>query len=185
MIMKAPREGRREARTEGPRTKGQTVLLAVRIFLLVLFQVTVVSRLGFFGAVPDVLLSYLVVLSVTGRRANGWKTLSVSGLALGFLADAIGGVGIPLLGLFYFLVGAVLPNLVRREERNALYELLVSFTVLLPIALLRAGITLLSALLTKVGGFSFLLCLRNVLLPELLGTLVFLLPVFLLFRGRD
>lgn len=179
------REGRSESRTEKPMTKGRMAFLAVRIFLLALIQVSVVSRLGFFGAAPDMLLCYIVVLSVTGRGVHRWKELSVSGLLLGFLADAIGGVGIPLLGLFYFLVGAVLPNLVRREERSALYELLVSFTVLLPTALLRGVVTLLSVLITGVSGFSFLLCFRSVLLPELLGTLVFLLPVFLLFRGRD
>ncbi len=166
-------------------TKGQAVLLAVRIFLLTLFQVSVVSRLGLFSAVPDMLLCYLVVLSVTGRRAHRWKVISLSGLALGFLTDAIGGVGLPLLGLFYFLVGAILPNLVRRGERSILRELLFSYTALLPVALLRGGITLLSTLLSTAGGFSFAVFLTHVFLPELLGTLVFLLPVFFLFRGRD
>lgn len=166
-------------------TKVRMALLAVRIFLLALFQVSVVSRLGFFGAVPDMLLCYIVVLSVTGSGIHRWRVISVSGLLLGFLSDAIGGVGIPLLGLFYFLVGAILPNLVRRFRKNAPLELLASFTVLLPTALLRGVVTLLSVLFAGVGGFSFFICFRSVLLPEFLGTLVFLFPTFLLFRGRD
>ena len=185
MIRKAYREKRSEIRAEEPMTKGRTVLLSVRIFLLALFQVSVVSRLGLFGAVPDMLLCYIVVLAVTGRGGSGWRTLALSGLILGFLCDAIGGVGVSLLGLFYFLVGALLPGLSRRDRGGALYELLLSYIFLIPVAVLRTGITLLSTFFVQTGGFSLQICMRSVLLPELFGTLVLMFPVFLIFRGRE
>lgn len=167
-------------RTQEPIKKGRMILLAVRIFLLVLVQTSMVSRLGFFGATPDIFLSFLIVLALRGE--SRWREVSVTGLAMGFLVDAIGGSFVGFSALFYFLVGAVAPNLHHREHRNIFEELLFFYVLLIPAALLGGGVTLFSSLLTAQGSFSFMICLRSVLLPELFGTLLFAFPVFLLFR---
>lgn len=181
----ARRDNKTENRTQEPMQKNRVILLAVRIFLLVLLQVCAISRIGFFGAVPDILLSYLVVLSVTGGGVSRWRSISVSGIFAGFLADAVGGVGFSVLPLFYFLVGAFCPHLMRRNFSGIGEELLFTYILLVPMALLREGVTLLTVLLGNANGFSFLVCFRSVLLPEFFGTLLFALPVFFLFRGRD
>ena len=177
-------DNRTESRTQEPMQKGRVLLLAVRIFLLVLLQVSVVSRIGFFGATPDVILAYLAVRTVTERGMRRWRRISLSGLFVGFLADAIGGVGVGLSTLFYFLVGAICPTLLRRGARNLFEGLLLSYALLLPVAVLKAGVTLLTVLLSDPSGFSFVICLTETLLPEFVGTLIFALPIFLIFRAR-
>lgn len=165
--------------------KGRTMLLAVRLFLLVIASCTVVTRIGFFGAVPDVILPCLVVLSLTLGGAASWKTVSVAGLCMGFLVDAIGGVGFGLLSPFYFLVGAFCPNLMRRNGGGILEQLVLFYLYLVPIAVLREGVTLVTLLLQRPNGFSLGVCFTNALLPEFFGTLLFALPVFSLFRERN
>ena len=182
MRVKHYKDNRTENRTQEPIKKGRIIFLAVRIFLLALVQVSVVSRIGFFGATPDILLSFIIVLSVTGRGRERWREISLTGLALGFLLDALGGVGIGLSALFYFLIGAAAPNLIHRTHRSIFEELLFFYAVLIPSALLGGVVTLLSVLLSVQGGFSFTVCLRTVLLPEFFGTLVFAFPIFFLFR---
>ncbi len=178
------KDNRTGNRTQEPMTKGRIIFLAVRIFLLVLVQVSVVSRIGFFGATPDILLAVIVTLSVTGGGADRWREISLTGLFMGFLADAIGGTAIRFSALFYFLVGAILPNLFHREYRSIFEELLFFYAFLVPVVLCKEIVTLLSVLLSAVGGFSFLVCFTSILLPEFFGTLLFALPVFLLFRRR-
>lgn len=176
------RDNRTENRTQEPMRKARIILLAVRVFLLVIVQVSVMPRLGLFGATPDILLSYLVVVSVTGIGVRRWRAISLSGLAAGFLVDAIGGVGFGVLPLFYFLIGAFLPNFVRRSPHGIADELLLVVLWLLPAVVLRSAVTLVSAVLTAWGGFSFIVCLTETLLPEMGASLLLALPVFLMFR---
>ena len=171
-------------RTQEP-SYGHGIRLGVRVFLLVILQVSVIGRIGFFGAVPDILLSYVVTLALTGKSMHRWRIAAVSGLAAGFLADVLGGVGLGVLTLFYFLVGACLPHLLRRGFRGIHEELLFFLTFLAPVTLLRTGVTLLYTLLAMPSGFSFGDFLLGTAFPEFFGTLLFALPVFFLFRGRD
>lgn len=164
---------------------GHGIRMGVRVFLLVILQVSIVSRIGFFGAVPDILLAYVVTLAVTGRSADRWKTVAVSGIAAGFLADTLGGVGIGFLALFYFLVGVGLARFVRRVPMGIPESLLTFLLALAPAAILRSGVTLLYTLLSHPSGFSLGVFLLSSALPEVGGTLLLALPVFFLFRGRD
>ena len=173
-----------ENRTQGP-GYGHGIRLGVRVFLLVILQVSIIARIGFLGATPDILLPYITALAVTGRGAERWRTAAVSGIAAGFLVDALGGAIPGVLALFYFFVGAFLPRLVRRSFRGVIEEGLCFYAALVPCALLRTGVTLFYILMARPSGFSLLACATGTLLPEFLGTLLFSIPVFLLFRGRD
>lgn len=164
---------------------GHAIRMGVRVFLLVLLAICVVSRIGFFGATPDILLAYLLTLAATGKRPEKWKTVAVSGIAAGFLLDTLGGVGIGVLALFYLIVGVAASILLRRGMRGIPEELLFFYAVLVPSAILRSLVTLLYTLAEKPVGFSLGAFLGTVALPELLGTLLFALPVFFIFRGRD
>lgn len=171
-----------ENRTEH-RTK-ERILPIVRVFLLAVLQVTIVPRLGLFSSVPDILLPYLVVRAVTDHRPNVWRELAVSGMVIGFLSDTLGGVGLGVLSLFYFLCGAFLPHLSRARFAGVLSELLGFYATLLPVSVLRAGVTLLYSLQMGFASFSFGYCALHVLLPEWLGTLLLGIPVFFLFRVK-
>ena len=173
-----------------PYGKLRIARLTVRIFLLAVLQCTVVPRIGFFGAVPDILLSYLMLASVFRSSgsdgadiAERWKVLSSLGIFAGVAVDALGGVGFSFLPLFYFLVTAFASNLTRGVQTGAgfLGELLPFFSFLLPAAVLREGITLLSAFLT-LPSLSLVPFFLTVLLPEFAGTLLYALPVWILFR---
>lgn len=164
---------------------GHAIRLGVRVFLLVLLEVSVVSRIGFFGATPDLLLPYLLTLAVTGHSAERWRTVAVSGIAAGFLLDTLGGVGLGVLALFYLLVSVTASVLFKRAHGGIREELLLFFAALVPAAILRSGVTLLYTLVGGANGFAFGVFLRSVFLPELLGTLLLAIPIFFLFRGRD
>ena len=80
----------RKHRTQGPEV-GQGIRLGVRVFLLVLLQTTLLPRVRFFGAVPDILLAFVAVTAVTGKGTEHERAAVISGISAGFLADAIGG----------------------------------------------------------------------------------------------
>lgn len=177
------RDNRMENRTQEP-MKDRNIRLAVRVFLLVILQVSVVGRIGFFGAIPDLLLSHLVVIAVTGQDSYRRNAVSIVGIASGFLADVLGGVGVGFLTLFYFLVGAICSGLMRRSLRGTVEELICFYAVLCPVSLLRTGVTLLYMLIAGQGGFSLGIWLVHVMIPEFFGTMLFALPIFFLFRRR-
>jgi rod shape-determining protein MreD len=177
-------DNRVETRTQGP-GYGHGIRLGVRVFLLAILQVSVMPRLAIFGATPDILLAYITVIAVTGRQEGRWKTAAISGIAAGFLADTLGGVGIGVLTMFYFAVGVLVSHLMRRFQYGFLEELLLFMAAIIPASILRGGVTLLYALLSGTAGFEFGVFFFGTLLPEVLGTLLFSIPIFLLFRGRD
>ena len=158
--------------------------LALRVFVLVLLQVTVISRLRPFSTIPDLPLSYLVVASVVGDNPRRWRSISISGMALGFLSDILGGIGLGLLGLYYFLVGAFCPNFIRRTGGGFFEELLQVYIWFVPFGLLRGLITLIYSAAAEFSSFSVWICLYRVVLPELLATAVLLFPVFCIFRAK-
>ena len=174
----------RKHRTQGPEI-GQGIRLGVRVFLLVLLQTTLLPRVRFFGAVPDILLAFVAVTAVTGKGAENERAAVISGISAGFLADAIGGVGFGVSALLYFLTAFFGSFLMRRPAVGIIPALIQFYTFLLPITLLRTVATLISAWVCAPGGFSFLHCLTGTLIPEYFGTLLFAVPIFFLFRVRD
>ena len=175
---------RHEFRTQDGADYRRKLRLALRIFVLALLQVTIISRLRLFSTVPDLLLSYLLVASVVGDNPRRWRSISVSGMVLGFLSDILGGIGLGLLGLYYFLVGAFCPNFIRRTGGGFWEELLLVYTWFIPFGLLRGGITLIYSAVAEFSSFSVWICLYRVVLPELLATAVLLFPVFCIFRTK-
>ena len=175
---------RGDARAEEKSEALKTVRLACRVILLALLQVCVISRLRPFGTVPDLPLCYLLVASVVGENSRRWRHISASGMAMGFLSDILGGIGIGLLGLYDFLVGAFCPHLIRRTGGGFFEELLLVYTWFIPFGLLRGLITLIYSASAGFSSFSWWICLYRVVLPELLATAVLLFPVFCIYRSR-
>ena len=85
----------------------------------------------------------------------------------------------------YLLVGAVAASLFSNGFGGGVEEILRFLAVLVSAAVLREGWTLLLLLIDRPLGFAFLPCLTGTLLPEFFGTLLFAIPVFFIFRGRD
>ena len=160
------------------------LLSGVRVFVLVILQVSLIPRISLFGAVPDILLPFLLTLAVTGSSVSRTYTVAVTGIAAGFLADALGSTGLGLLTLFYFLVGTLVSSMSRGGTHGVFEDLARFYAVLVPAVLLRGGVTVVSILLAG-RGFDFLVCLTDILIPEWISTLILALPILLIFRGRD
>lgn len=84
------------------------VLIAVMI-VAILAQTTFCRRFTFFGAVPDLMLPFVIaVAAAEGERWGG-----VFGLIAAFISEALGGVGLTILPIIYMPVGYVCGLLAR------------------------------------------------------------------------
>ncbi len=160
------------------------IVYAVLGLLLVVLQISFFSRVKPFGAVPDVLISAVFCVAMFENERYG----AIFGLAVGFVAEAAGGVGLTLLPLVYMLVGFVC-GLVASEyyRRSVLLFLIFDACALL----VRMFTTLLYVAFTwSIVDISVII--PRVLVPEALSTLVIspipALAVMLIsriFRGKE
>lgn len=151
-----------------------------RIFLYgVLILVTGTAQCGFFAplsicpATPDLVLGVLCAIALL----DSGKAAMIAAIPAGFFMDAIGGSGIALLPLIYFLIATCIGSLAAK----LLPRFLSYVVLLLPGVLLRALFTFLQILLAYRATPSFG-ALVSVLLPEMLCTAVVCLPLYSLTR---
>lgn len=159
---------------------GDRRLLARRIiifglvaFFLGIAQCSFFARLRPFGAVPDIMLGSLCAIIMLDNRKSG----AVYAVAAGYFIDAIGAVLPSFSPLFYLLcvvcIGKISEKMMPR---------FVSFAVLmLPAVVLRALFTCVNMCIVAgdVPAWSVLL---STVLPEMLCTFVFCLPVYFLIK---
>ena len=126
-----------------------TLTVGILLLLLAVLQVSFFGRFSFFGAVPDLMLCAVMVVSFFLGRYTG----AISGIAAGFLIESIGSSGISLLPIFYMLCGYICGHYARAINPKRYPVYLIFFGVSL---LLRAAMTLIYICLTY----------RNVNLPE-------------------
>ena len=134
------------------------------LLLFSVLQVSFFARFPFFGATPDLIICTVLCISYfCGRYAGG-----ITGLAGGFLIEAIGASGITLLPVIYFLFGYV----VGYYSRAVIQKRYSSYLFYLGIALaIRATVTVLYAALTY-RNLSLPTLLIHTLLPEAAGTAI-------------
>ena len=150
------------------------------IFLIAVFQSSVAPRFAFFGATPV----YLLALTAAAAYFDGENTGSVVGLAAGFCSDALGGVGISVLPIFYTLLGWCIGKFSAKLGHNrctSIAEKLGRWAIwLLAACAIGMIITVICLLLTagKVHIFSVFL---RLLLPEAVGTFLFGYPIGIIF----
>lgn len=116
-----------------------TVTIGIYLLLLSVLEITVFARHSLFGATPDLMLfATLCVAFFYGRYAG-----AITGIAAGFLIEAMGSVGITVLPLFYFLFGYLAGTTAgSSSQKNYPFYLLFC----LPVALLyRAALTVIYA----------------------------------------
>ena len=143
----------------------------ITFFLLIffsIFQTTFGARFQLFGAVPDLMLGFVIAVAMS----EGEKWGAVTGLFAGLIIDALGGPAVPVSVLLYVFVGWTAGFLTENV-----------FTSSIPVRIIYSvgagfGRMLLSGLLllTKHNGMTVAQAFTDVLLPEYLSTL--LLAVF-------
>ena len=139
-----------------------------------LMQTTLLAQFRPFGAVPDMML--LFVLAVAMRENEKWGALF--GLLSAVLIEAIGGEGISVLPLFYFFVGYFFPVIAANLLNNSI-AVRVLFTL---IAVLARMVVSYFTSLTLLPNESFDTLLRYLLVPEAVSTLVVALPTEIFVR---
>lgn len=149
-------------------------VIGITLFLFAIIQTSVLSRVKPFGVTPDIMLSTVLVFSVY----CGCYTGAITGITAGFLTDALGSVGFSILPIVYFLIGYIAGYVSKLLNlRNS-----VSYLVCLAVSLPLRGITSCIYSLLSVAEFHFPTFLLELALPEMLGTAIFGILVFLPIR---
>ena len=140
-----------------------TVLVGLVLILSAILQVSLFSRFRLFGAVPDLMIvAVLCIAFFCGRYAG-----AVTGIAAGFLIEAIGTSGISILPLCYFLCGYLVGHYARTVQKSYPPYLIYLGCILL----IRATVTVLYACMTYQNVNLPLILVRSVL-PEALVTAI-------------
>ena len=162
-----------ERKHSGPELVKRILLYGVLILLAGTAQCGFFSTLSFLPATPDLVLGCLLGIALL----DSGRVAMVASLPAGFFMDAIGGSGIALLPLVYFLTVALMSRLAAK----LLPRFLPYAVLLIPGAALRACFTLLQWVLAN----GVLPKTRQVwwgLLWEVLCTVIVCLPLYPLIR---
>ncbi len=144
------------------------------IAVLAILQTAFFSRFPLFGATPDLMLAAVLAIAMfEGERAG-----CVAGIFAGFFIEAIGGVGLSVLPVFYLIAGAVSALLcIRAFSRGP-----ITFAVFSLFAYaLRALVTLIYISFIW-GDYSILDAILHVLVPEYFSSLIFAFFPFIVIR---
>ncbi len=148
------------------------VLTEAGLFLAVMIlQTTVLAKLKPLGVVPDLTYATLLLIAYFCGKETG----AVTGIAAGFVLDAIGSLGISILPVCYLICGYVCGYFTRAILPRRFTAFLVVMGAAVPV---RVVITLVTMAMTY-REIHLLEILIYVLLPEMLTT--FLAAVLLYF----
>ena len=142
--------------------RGGIVALMMTVFALI--QTTVFTRLPPFGAVPDLMLSFVIAVAVT----EGEKWGTVTALFSSLVITSVGATGADPAPLLYFVCACTAGLLSHYVlKKNAVIRMLYQ----LGAGLLRAVATLIMLALT-VRGFSLGEVTVGTVIPEFFSTLI-------------
>ncbi len=141
------------------------VVCALLIVLLSLVQTTLFTRFRPFGAIPDLILPFVIAVSMTERERWG----AVCGLLGAFVIESLGGSTLTLLPLLYMPCGYICGLLATHAFRDAP---IVRALFTAAASLARSLLTLVTVVAT-VADISLIDALTKAVLPELLSTLLF------------
>lgn len=141
------------------------VVCTVLVVLFALLQTTIFTKFKPFGAVPDLMLSLVVAISMTEREKWG----AVVGVAAAFVIESLGGSVVTLLPLPYMLAGYVGGLLTVYRFRDSL-----AVRAVYTLAAQAARVLVTALVLTAtVGDVTFPDMLRYALLPEFFAGVLF------------
>ena len=146
----------------------RALLYGALFFLTALLQCSFFPELSFLPAIPNLTLGALVTVSLFDTR----ETALISAIASGFLLDTLGSSGLSLTPLFFLLIAAVFSGMAKK----ILPSFITYAVLMLPASFCGALYTL---LMLKINGGTAPLggLITSTLLPELILTLVFSLPL--------
>ncbi len=142
----------------------KAIVIALLLLLFAILQTTLFTRFRPFGAIPDLMLPFVITVGIKERERWG----AVWALIAAFVIDAAGGTEIMLLPLLYvpaaFTVGVLTTERLRDSAAVAAVYTAVS-------SVLRSVITLIIAAAT-MHGLTPSAALRSIVLPELAANIL-------------
>ena len=142
-------------------------------FLLAILQCSFFSYLKPFGATPDIVLGGICAAIMLDNK----KTAAVCALGAGYFIDALGSPTLAFSPLFYLICVAVVGWI-----SDKLIPRFASFCVLLLPALLLRAIYTYASLWIHTQSFPAVIPLVSIILPEIISTFVFCLPVYFVIK---
>ena len=153
---------------------GKGIVCGVLLLLCALLQTTLFARFRPFGAIPDLMLSAVIAISLL----EGEKWGAVTGLFAAFLIESIGGGDLNLLPLLYVPAGYFAPIVTELYFTDSAP---VRFMYSAVAGVGRAFLSLMYLALT-VTDFRMGIFMLHVILPEYASTLLMSIPVQILIR---
>ncbi len=153
---------------------GKAAIFAAFIIFFSITQTTLLSRIRPFGAVPDLLLPFVVAVAMSEREKWG----AAIGLISAFVIDALGGVTIMILPLLYVPAGIFCGLLTTYRFRDS-FSVAALFTLVTTV--LRAFVSLIIGFNT-IHGITLQQTFTDVVLPGFIANLVFAAIPHLLVR---
>ncbi len=142
---------------------------AVLVALFALLQTTIFTKFRPFGAVPDLMLSLVVAISMTEREKWG----AIVGVAAAFVIESLGGATVTLLPLLYMPAGYFSGLFTIYYFRDSIAVRAMYTLVTQAVRVLITAVIL----VMTVGGITVLDMFRYALVPEFLaGTCFAFLP---------
>ena len=138
---------------------------AILFLLLAILQTSVLGRVKLFGGIADLCFVGLLAVSYFCGRETG----AVTGIAVGFLIEALGSVGISILPVLYLFCGYVCGYFTRAIYPKGFISFLVVLACGLPV---RGAITLIYVCLTY-SNIDLLQILLKTVLPDMAATALF------------
>ena len=161
------------------RLRRRIFIYGLILLALALTQTTVLHRFPILGTIPDLCLLFVLGTAMFDGAENGGAV----GIAAGFLENALGGVGISLLPLLFFVIGYGTGLLAGK----ALARTFPSYMIFaLVFCFLRPAITLADiGLNAHASGFGLNEITEGTLVPEFFANLVAAPPMYLLIRKTN
>ncbi len=151
---------------------------------LILLEITFFTRVRPFDSTPDI----LIVATAAVAMFEGERVGAIFGVSVGAIASAVGCVGLSLLPLVYMLVGYGCGIVASEYYRRSVLLFIIFDLSALAVRLF----TTLISIVTTWGTVDLSVVVPDVLIPELLSTLVIspvpgllVLPVYLIFRDKS
>lgn len=143
----------------------KSIVYGLYFIFAALLQTTVFARFRLFGAVPDLMLTSVIVFSMY----EGEKFGAVFGIFAGYIIDALGSTGISLMPLVYMLFGYICGILTVYYLTNSL----AVWGIYMAAAVIGRGIVSLIYILGMYTYYPIDQAFAEIIIPEMGSTLIF------------
>ena len=166
-------QGKLNSSQQRPEILKRIIIYGLLTLFLGCAQCAFFPFLDFCPKTPDLILAMIVAIALLDSEVAA----GVCAVACGFFVDAIGSSGLALSPIIYFLTIAVVCCFTGKILKS-----FPSFLILLIPTLICRAIATCVRILIADGGFPELLVLIDIILPEMIITAIFALPIYFLVK---